>query len=194
MMRRFRSLLFLLPLLPAFTAHAADETGDGEADQWIFMMLLAIFLLAGVVIWVVFRTISFLKNQKRTGENIAFNSYLKDLDESETTLLVEARNLRHKRPGLLRKAGLTLTGFLLSGSLFAQNGKESASLWSQPGIIITIVLVFIPLVIGIVFLIAKVNQSINRYNKRIREQKAQQLADYLLNESESEIDSSLLRR
>lgn len=194
MMRRFRSLLFILPLSIAFTARAAGESSDTEVYQWMLIMLIAILLLAGVVIWVVLRTISFIKNQRRVEEKIRLDSYLKDLDESETALLVNARNLRDKRPGLLRKAGFTLTGVLLSCSLFAQDGQESTSLWSQPGIVITIVLVFIPLAIGIVFLIAKVNQSINRYNKRIREKKAQQLADYLLNESEWEIDSSLLRR
>ncbi len=194
MMRRFRSLLFILPLSIAFTARAAGESSDTEIYQWMLIMLIAILLLAGVVIWVVLRTISFIKNQRRVEEKIGLDSYLKDLDESETALLVNARNLRDKRPGLLRKAGFTLTGVLLSCSLFAQDGQESTSLWSQPGIVITIVLVFIPLAIGIVFLIAKVNQSINRYNKRIREKKAQQLADYLLNESEWEIDSSLLRR
>ncbi len=193
-MRRFRSLLFILPLSIAFTARAAGESSDTEIYQWMLIMLIAILLLAGVVIWVVLRTISFIKNQRRVEEKIGLDSYLKDLDESETALLVNARNLRDKRPGLLRKAGFTLTGVLLSCSLFAQDGQESTSLWSQPGIVITIVLVFIPLAIGIVFLIAKVNQSINRYNKRIREKKAQQLADYLLNESEWEIDSSLLRR
>src|SRR5690606_37286011 len=63
-----------------------------------------------------------------------------------------------------------------------------------PGIVITVVLIFIPLAIGVVFLIAKVNQQINRYNRSTRERKAQLLADYLLNSSDTEVDESLLRR
>src|SRR5690606_24855939 len=122
------------------------------------------------------------------------NAYLKDFDATELNLLTEARNVRHKRSGLLTKAGLVLFGLLLPASLFAQNTTPTTTLWSQPGIVITVVLIFIPLAIGVVFLVAKVNQQINRYNRSTRERKAQLLADYLLNSSDAAVDESLLRR
>lgn len=184
------AILLLTITFPSY----AEEAVSTDVYGLLLIMLTATFLLAGAVIWVVWKMLTVLRKQRLPEESITVNAYLKDFDATELNLLTEARNVRHKRSGLLTKAGLVLFGLLLPASLFAQNTTPTTPLWSQPGIVITVVLIFIPLAIGVVFLIAKVNQQINRYNRSTRERKAQLLADYLLNSSDAEVDESLLRR
>src|SRR5690606_28619792 len=129
----------------------AEEAVSTDVYGLLLIMLTATFLLAGAVIWVVWKMLTVLRKQRLPEESITVNAYLKDFDATELNLLTEARNVRHKRSGLLTKAGLVLFGLLLPASLFAQNTTPTTTLWSQPGIVITVVLIFIPLAIGVVF-------------------------------------------
>lgn len=184
----------MLLLVMLSTSYAAGTETRELPYAWIFLTLVVIFILLGAVLWVVFRARSLFLDELIPDRAKNFESYLADLDTSEIALLLEARKSRKSTSGLRKKANLILLGTFLTNSLFAQTAEESGSLWSQPGIIITVVLIFIPLILGVVFLISKVNRSINRFKVTEKQREAQRLADYLLNTDEDDLDSSLLQR
>jgi cytochrome c oxidase cbb3-type subunit 1 len=184
------AILFLVPI--AGNAKGAEVGADFY--PWLFLMLAVLFLLMGAVLWVVFKARNVLRRKSLSGEYQQLDSYLKELDDAEITLLLEVRKSKHQRSQWLKKVNLLVAATLFSASVSAQTTQEAVSFWSQPGILITIVLIFIPLVVGVVFLIYKVNQSINKFNQREKERKVRQLADYLLDTNEEEIESSLLKR
>src|SRR5690606_40653500 len=77
----------------------------------------------------------------------------------------------------------------------AVNAQSSDTpLFEQPGIIITIVLLIIPLLLAVVFLVSRVGRIVRGYNQRQREEEAQRLADYLLSMEGDDVELSLLRR
>jgi cytochrome c oxidase cbb3-type subunit 1 len=129
-------------------------------------------------VWKVFR-------KRLTGNKLkSFNTYLEDFDDSEIAMLIEARKSNDQRSGILKKANFLLIGIFLSNTLSAQATEESNSLLSQPGIILTIVLIFIPLIVGVIFLISKINKIIHQYTIKEKDREAQLLAEYLLNTEE----------
>ncbi|MDQ2657457.1 MAG: cbb3-type cytochrome c oxidase subunit I [Bacteroidota bacterium] len=113
-----------------------------------------------------------------------FQAFLGELDTTEIDTLIEARRSRNRK--------LTTSALLLFSPVLAQaQGGTGPALFSQPGIIITIILIFIPLVVAVVYLISKINRSLNH---RQREVEAQRLADYLLYQEGEDIEPSLLKR
>ncbi len=188
----FLSTLFLFLLI--IPSHAQGTAELTMPWSWVLAMLTVLFVLIGAVLWVVFKARHILIGRHRPEQTTDFGSYLDDLDASEIALLLEARKSVKPGSGFLKKANLLLIGIFLTNSLFAQTQEQNGSLWSQPGIIITVVLIFIPLIIGVVFLISKVNRSINNFRNTQKQREAQRLADYLLNAGEEEIEPSLLKR
>ena len=183
----FSNIILLSPSL-------AENGGIGQMGTyaWLMAMLFVLIMLMSSVLWIVLKTRMVLRRKTMAGKNKSFNTYLKDLDATEIGVLLEARKSRDQRSQLLKKAFLFLILIILSTPVFAQ--EQNGSLVSQPGIIITIVLIFIPLIIGVIFLVSKINSSLNHYNKSEKEREAQRLADYLLNIEEEEIEPTLLQR
>jgi cytochrome c oxidase cbb3-type subunit I len=157
-------------------------------------LLMVLFALIGIVLWIVLKARNVFRSKILSAHSSSLDSYLKDLDQSEITFIIEARKARSQNSGLHNKAHLLLIGMFLSLPLFAHASDGRETLLSQPGIVITMALVAIPLILGIVFLISKINRGINRYLKREKEHEAQRLAEYLLNTDEAHIAPALLKR
>ncbi len=94
-----------------------------------------------------------------------------------------------------------LTGFsLLAVPTMAADISQTATpstgaqLIEQPGIIITIILLIIPLLVAVLFLISRVNRIVRRHDQLQRDVEAQRLADYLLSMETDDTRLSLLKR
>lgn len=163
---------------------------------WILFITIAVTILVSLVLWVVFKVrLAFNKSLFNSKENHT-KSLLNDLDAREISILLEARKNRRKRHNkyFLTKVTLSLAVMLTTNPLFAQPTGSNATLFSQPGIVITLVLLFIPLFIAVLFLILKINKSLSHYRIRRREKDALELADYLLYLEGEEIEPSLIKR
>jgi cytochrome c oxidase cbb3-type subunit I len=183
---------FLLLLsIPSQTKAFTQETVIG----WLLVMVIALLFLVSAALWIAIKTRKFFRSRLLTlTQKKSFNAYVEGLDDSEIVLLMEARESKGQRPKSFKTISFLLIGLLLSNTLLAQSPDGNEMLFSQPGILITIILLFIPLVIGVIFLLSKINNIINHSNNRKNETEAQQLADYLLQTKSEEIEPLLLKR
>lgn len=171
----------------------AKNAGPDTAYTWIAWMMLALIALISAALWTVLKARNFFINRLRSSNHAdRLNKCLVDLDANQIALLKETRELRsHLQSGSLKKHILLLIGLFVSNTLLAQAPESNDTLFTQPGVIITIVLILIPLTIGVVFLLAMINRLINRRINKEKELEAQQLADHLLQMEEDEIDALL---
>lgn len=182
-------IFLLLSSMPSY----AGASWDTATFPWV-MVVIVLFILITAVLWIIVKAGSFLRKLLMLRDDQKnLKASLDELDDSQISLLVNARRYRSGRAQIVKKTGLLLTGVFLSNSLLAQTPDSDGSLFSQPGVIITIVLIIIPLVVGIILLISRINTIINNYDRRDREREARRLADYLLYDEE-EIEPSLLKR
>lgn len=182
-------VLLLLLSIPSYAE------GENQAATFPLTIVGAVFLIIiSVVVWTMVKARNVVRKLLQApGQKKNFDSYLEELDDTQVSLLLEARKSGRQRSQFLKKANLLMIGVLLSNAVVAQT-PDVKPLFNQPGIIITIILILIPLVVGVIFLISKINTIINRYNSKEKEHEAQQLADYLLYIDEEEIEPSLLKR
>ncbi len=179
-------------VLLALTCQAKD-IGEDKAYTFIALLMSALIALLIAALWIVLKARAFFKNKMSTPRHTkSINTYLADLEASDIALLMETRKLRGQRSGFLKKTTLLIIGLFFSMTLLAQAPENNDTLFSQPGIIITIVLILIPLVVAVVFLLATINRMINRRIKKKKEDEAQELADRLLDMDKQEIDALLL--
>lgn len=171
----------------------AKNAGPDTAYTWIAWMMLALIALISAALWTVLKARNFFINRLRSSNHAdRLNKCLVDLDANQIALLKETRELRsHLQSGSLKKHILLLIGLFVSNTLLAQAPESNDTLFTQPGVIITIVLILIPLTIAVLFLLAMINRMINRRINKEKELEAQQLADHLLQMEEDEIDALL---
>lgn len=171
----------------------AKNAGPDTAYTWIAWMMLALIALISAALWTVLKARNFFINRLRSSDHAdRLNKCLVDLDANQIALLKETRELRsHLQSGSLKKHILLLIGLFVSNTLLAQAPESNDTLFTQPGVIITIVLILIPLTIAVLFLLAMINRMINRRINKEKELEAQQLADHLLQMDEDEIDALL---
>ena len=182
-------IFLLLSSMPSY----AGATWDTATFPWVLVEIV-LFILITAVLWIIVKAGSFLRKLLALRDDDRNpRASLDELDDSQISLLVNAREYRGRRSQVMKKTGMLLTGVFLSNSLLAQAPDVDGSLFGQPGVIITIILIIIPLVVGIILLISRINTIINNYNRREREREARRLADYLLYDEE-EIEPSLLKR
>ena len=181
-------------LLTSIPSQAQGGRSDVHAYSWVLMVMIAISILITASLWMVLKARTVLRNsQAKMKKTRSFDNYLDDFTAAEIETLLEVRRSGNHRSQIMKKTSCVIIATFLSNTLAAQVPGQSPSLWTQPGIIITVALVLIPLVIGVIFLIARINTIINRQHEREKEREAQRLADYLLS-AEEDIEPSLLKR
>lgn len=165
------------------------------------LMLILIFgfiLLVSLILWIVLKVRSVLTDNKLTSvESITMDSYLQNMDAKEIAVLLEARKFKTKsdRSVVIKKTSILALTLLMVNPLLAQSAEATeVSLFGQPGIVITFILILIPLFVAVLFLIIKINKMIIHYRYKSKQKDARQLADYLMFLEGDEIDASLVKR
>lgn len=121
---------------------------------------------------------------------------LKDLvnqvDEATLDALIDQRKKSKQKNGLNKPTAilaLALAAFPMG--LSAQPTANEGSLFSQYGILITLVLMAIPLLFAIILLLQKVSRLVGKVQRRRMEQESDLLVEYLHRPEEEEIDRLL---
>lgn len=182
---RLTCILLSAFFLLSSTTSNAEAMNDATIFSWACVVVAVILALVAAVLWIVVKVRSTLINSSSIPDETGkFRSFLGELDTAEIDVLIQARRSRNRK--------LTTSALLFFSPLLAQaQDGATPALFGQPGIIITIVLILIPLVVSVVYLISKINRSLNH---RQREIEAQRLADYLLYQEGEDIEPSLLKR
>lgn len=144
-------------------------------------------ILVAAIIWIVWK---FYHVQKRNVTDMIGKYSLDQLDEESLRKLRDIQRRRHEKT--VRRAVGVLVMFMVTAPALGQT--EAAPLFAQPGILITVVLIAIPLVLAAVFLMLKTLRLVRLLKRRRMEEQAALLAEHLLSFSEQEIDAALSRR
>ncbi len=194
-MKRIYILTATTLMLLSNPLHAQGSAESSVLMPWIVFSLIMVSLLSVAVLSIVLRTRKVMiqiSRESRSDHN--FFKYLEALSSREISSVLEARKSRVIKKRVPMKLVPFIAFCLLSPAALAQNAEKNEALFGQPGILITIVLLLIPLVVGVIFLISKVSRLIAQYKNKEREREAQQLAEYLLNVDDPLIESTLLTR
>lgn len=192
--------MFLPGLLLSVLSVNAQDTNATSFDAGLLLLILsaAILIVTTLIIYIVVRIKNILKLREYDEKPVApehFEHYLTDLDADEIALLLKRKNEKDSPPKALIVGIMIAVATCFGTPLFAQSTNDApASLFNQPGIIITIVLIIIPLLIAVGLMVVKANSSISKFQRKRKDEEATELADYLSHLKGADIDASLLKR
>ena len=172
--------------------------------------IVLLFIVAGIallaVIFLKIKTseVVMSKRKKKAGdEQGRLNQYISNMDSKQIDEFIQYKKSK-KDAGTSSGGGinsLLLTFFFLSlslfsnQSLFAQSAEKStSSVLSDPGVVITIILILIPILVGIILMIVKVRNVLKQYYRKRDMDEAEKLAAFLKELPDDEINETLLRR
>ncbi len=144
------------------------------------------------------------KNQlwKNQGMDKHFSEYLNNLDKNQIRQLTTMKNKKKcescKKADScipLKSSILLILLFFTTQALFAQNPNASPPrLSTQPGIIIAIVLTFIPILLGAAYALIKANNAVRFYFNTAKIKAAEEFAERLKNLNDPDVNQRLEKR
>jgi len=202
-----KSLFFIgcLLTLPAMLMAQDKPQGDvapgGPPAGYIILFLLFLLVLLALALWL-FKNTNQLKELEEQPEKSG-RSWLKkrlpDLNQHQLDMLIKRKTMpdelaKDKTSGSLKKT-ILLVLFLFSGlSVFAQTEEASGSVWTNPGVLITVILILIPLLIAVYIVSAKVNHIVKKVRGAQIRKDARKLARSINDLSTDELSEELLKR
>ena len=207
MYRKFSTIAALLFVLPAVTfAQGADNIISSKGDSfglWVFTLLFIVpFLIIILKLYFDFKQ-QLRKNSssEKEGSAFKFSQYLKNFDRKQIGQFIKLKTKKateiskNKAVGKNIKTGLILFAlFFCDDLIFAQTKTATPPLSSQPGIIITIVLLLIPILLAVIFALVKANNAIKNYANSNKRKEATAFADYLKNLDDHTFEDELIKK
>jgi cytochrome c oxidase cbb3-type subunit 1 len=184
-------LFFLSPLLAAAQNDTDISFFPNKSIAFIDLLIAAVALTVVAIAILLFKLIS--NTNKTDQDKIAhqdnkFKAYINNLSANEIAILKRKRNNRNN--GL----SLVLLGIFcfLPHFIFAQTGPaKREDIFSQPGVVITLVLIFIPLFFALVFLVSKVTKGFRTYNNFQKLKEAEAFAAFISDDKNMPSDAEL---
>jgi cytochrome c oxidase cbb3-type subunit 1 len=194
-------LAFLTCSFAAVAQSSSNYIKMGDGSMWL--LVLAILLLGSLTSAIAYGYLSF---RKRAKEMMANNQepamLLHDLNASQIDTFLQLK--KKKCCGDCKNSGVSCTKvkslstvalILMSGVAMAQeSGTAAKPLLSQPGIIITIVLLLLPLLFGIMLVINRLNQTFKKFANEQRVKEAGKLALQIKAIDDHELEHALEKR
>jgi cytochrome c oxidase cbb3-type subunit 1 len=169
----------------AQTDHAISFFPNKSISISLWESLFVIIAIAAVL-YFAFKTKRdtdlYLKKSKQD-EVKKLNCFLNNLDSDEIKVVKEhLDNVKSGKNIILGIIGLL---FLLPNYVFAQSQPAKRNeLFSQPGVVITLILIAIPLLFGIVFMMFKVSRALKHYFNEQNQKDAESLVDMIASNNE----------
>ena len=207
MYRKFSTIAALLLVLPAVTfAQGADNIISSKGDSfglWVFTLLFIVpFLIIILKLYFDFKQ-QLRKNNssEKEGSAFKFSQYLKNFDRKQIGQFIKLKDKKapeiskNKAVGKNIKTGLILFAlFFCDDLIFAQTKTSTPPLSSQPGIIITIVFLLIPILLAVIFALVKANNAIKNNANSNKRKEATAFADYLKNLNDHTFEDELIKK
>ena len=188
--------LACLACFPGYSASVDTEVRESLLVFVMVVLLIAVLLVLGIVLR--FRNALLRDRSAGVPRFKPFESYLLTMDLREITRLCSRRDaLRSKRDPNAAASGkviATLALMLAAIPSWAQADSVTGSLLEQPGIIITLVLLAIPLFVAFILLAIKANRMLRTYRASTEMEQKSKVLDYLTWLEGDEIDEKLLKR
>jgi cytochrome c oxidase cbb3-type subunit 1 len=166
----------------------------------ILLAILLILLLASLYLYGKTKEIKNLNTkQKKQFDQQRLEEYLSSLDEDKIDQLIQKR---HPKPKIL--LWLILTGTLFANAATAQSPTaaqaaqdtpaRTETLFTQPGIIILIILILLPILFTITLMATKITRISNQYRRKRKQSEEQQLDNYLDSLNAEDAGAALQKR
>ncbi|WP_395047379.1 cbb3-type cytochrome c oxidase subunit I [Flavobacterium sp.] len=193
-------LLLFSKMATAKNANNMISDDDGKLGAWILFGVLIIPIL-------VFIGSLYYKFRKQVSENKQssdnhFQDYLKNLNAKQINQYMKLKSKKCcgdcKGNGSChgKKTTIILSIlFLSSTGLFAQNfNEQKENFFSQPGIIIVIILTLLPVLLGVAFAMIKSNNALKTYFNKSKAVDAEKFAEHLQNIDDHDLEEQLQKR
>jgi cytochrome c oxidase cbb3-type subunit I len=180
------------------------ENKDGLLGLWLLALVCIIPLLVIIIaLYVKFKKAYSEKNEViHANASQYFSAAITTLDKAQINQFIQlkrkkcdgkctgnCKNIKSKSTAVL------LLFILMSINSFAQTTTSTDKpLLSQPGIIITIVLLLIPILLGVIFALVKANNAIKNFTNAKKIKEAEAFATYIKNVDDENLQASLLQR
>jgi cytochrome c oxidase cbb3-type subunit I len=181
------SALFISAMAVAQTPPNMLGTNQDSTGLWFLLILviLPLLVLIGKLYFDFKKELDETRAIKKQATEEKFSGYVNTLNKSELQQLVGLKkksccgNCNDKGSCSKTKPAVILAIlFFISGNVLAQDAGGKA-LTSQPGIIITIVLLMIPVLLGVAFAMVKSIRAVQSYSNSKKRKEATQFAAYL---------------
>ena len=198
----FLTLMLLLVVLSAKAQGKSDVTGPGGISVFALIILLSIL---GITLLMFLKTKEMIKENERQKLNDVheeLSGYLQNLDSTQIDTLLKKRKeitevtVTQNPPGGSKFKGLLLIiSVFISTCLFAQdNSGQPGALFSEKGVIITVILILTPILAGVLLMFIKVRRLLRQYRNKRNLEKADKLAEYISTLTDREILTALEKR
>ena len=187
------------------TAYAGASGGaffSSHSPTGMSLILFCLLATALVVACVLFfkakelrKVVHGSEHNKKDGR---FKDYINSLSSEQIDVYLKAKRQKRNSGAFNRSgnSGLMMLLLLLgaNNSAWGQTGKQPASLLSETGIIITLVLIFIPLVAGMILMAIKVQNLLRVYRHRQTLDEAEDFAHFLTTHDDEATEQALQKR
>jgi len=162
-----------------------QQTHSGDGIFFLAIVIVSCMLVASLLLLArTRRMMREARENKETDDEGRFKKYMDGLNSREIGIILSARQWP--------KVFLLCIGLLSAHASFAQS-PQNRPLSQEPGIIIAVVLVLIPILAGIILMAVKLSTILKQRRQRHNVEEAEKLATYLRSLPEGE-EKGLLRR
>jgi len=204
----FKIVILFIAFL-AFSENIYAEGVNNIINNTSFGLWLIMFVCITPFIFLIFNLFILLQN--RIAENIHwkkrslsnhFSEYFKNLNISQIEQFLKIKNRENNNDKTdffsnekIKKISVILILFFCGNNLFAQNPEAAHKpLLNQPGIIITLVLLAIPILLGLIFALVQANNAVKKIINKSKVKEAEKFADHLKTLEDPELETELVNR
>lgn len=190
-------LAFVIP--KSVFAQSPDNMIPDPGNSLGLWLLLIIITVPALV----FIGVLYLKFKDQITENnewkglkseIHFSDYLKNLSKNQIRKLINFKKA-NKLKDINSKSLKTIVFLFFSQCLFAQSpSNPKANFFSQPGIIITVIIILIPILLAVIFALIKANNALKIYINKEKKDEAQKFATHIEALDNEELEDNLSKR
>lgn len=199
----FSISLMLICFLPA-PVFAQKVLGTSPGGAGLGISLLIIGLIAATLfgaVYLVIKTTALKKLAKKQEEpqRPDLKKIVSKFNRKQTEVFLKKETMKeNKIEGKPNNPLAAILLFLIPAALFSTDvfaqAKEKGSLFTEGGIIITLILIVTPILVGIILMILKVNKMTHRYKIRKKVEEAQRIQEYLESLPADQVEAQLRQR
>lgn len=166
------------------------SNGINEKPQYLLALAGLLLLALGVITLLLFTLVIRLRKlSSKTVQLIRPSSIIDQLDGSVVRKLIALR-----QGNFHAKKIASMVLILINPIELLAQSSEKERLFSQGGIIITLVLIGAPLLFAVIFSLVRASKLVRKINHKENEEQAEALASYLQRTTDEEINSVLSQR
>ena len=180
-----------------FAQQATNLISDDNNSLGLWLLLLIIFIPALIFIGVLYLKfkdqVTENEEWKKVNNDIHFADHLKNLSKNQIQKFI---NLKKSNKLKQNSNSLKTILFLFfSSAIFAQNpSNPKDNFFSQPGIIITVIIILIPILLAVIFAMIKANSVVKDHFNKTKITEAQDFATHIETLNNQSLEENLTER